>query len=284
MATSTVDIVTIRAVFPDLGKKWLVYFHENQFAYPSKRHDHFDMNLAMRDVKRARVSDGVAFNSEFNRDSFFDGLRKFIKITPKGFGKEILENIKEKSIVLPVGLDDGWFEPRRQERKPGPLRLLWNHRWEYDKGPDDLLELVKELTNAEVAFELYLAGQNFTTIPDAFITLQNDYASCLRQFGKVESFDEYRKMVYHCDCVISTAIHEFQGLAILEAAASGCLPFAPNRLVYPEYLPTTSLFENVFELAQTLENLELGNRDPIDIGRYKWSELTDRYREWMKIS
>ncbi len=281
LTTSMVDSLTIRSVFPDLGKKWIVYFHENQFAYPSKKYKPFDINLVLRDVKRARIAESVAFNSEFNRDSFLAGLRKLIKMTPGGFGEEVLEDIKAKSIILPVGLDDGWFINRPKERKPGPVRLLWNHRWEFDKGPEALLELVRELTNSEVAFELYLAGQNFRNSPEAFSTIKNDYGSCLRQFGKVESFDEYRKMVSLCDAVLSTALHEFQGLAVLEAVASGCTAFAPNRLVYPEYLPTNSLYENVVELAQTLSDIDLESLNTIDVERYKWSEVINDYRRWL---
>ena len=36
------------------------------------------------------------------------------------------------------------------------------------------------------------------------------------------------------DIVLSTAQHEFQGLAVLQAVASGCLPAVPDRQAYPE--------------------------------------------------
>ena len=37
--------------------------------------------------------------------------------------------------------------------------------------------------------------------------------------------------------MVSTALHDFQGLAMLEAMASGCVPLAPDRLAYREYVP-----------------------------------------------
>ena len=37
--------------------------------------------------------------------------------------------------------------------------------------------------------------------------------------------------------VLTTALHEFQGLAVLEAVASGCIPVVPDRLAYREFIP-----------------------------------------------
>ena len=35
---------------------------------------------------------------------------------------------------------------------------------------------------------------------------------------------------------LSTALHDFQGLALMPACDAGCSPLAPARLAYPEWL------------------------------------------------
>ena len=50
----------------------------------------------------------------------------------------------------------------------------------------------------------------------------------------------YQKAGKHV--VLSTTLHEFQGVAVLEATACGCVPLVPDRLAYPELLPDSVRF------------------------------------------
>jgi hypothetical protein len=43
--------------------------------------------------------------------------------------------------------------------------------------------------------------------------------------------------------VVSTALHEFQGLSVLEASQAGCLPLVPDRLCYPEMYPADCRYD-----------------------------------------
>ena len=78
-----------------------------------------------------------------------------------------------------------------------------------------------------------------TNISDRFSAR---FAHRLVQFGFAPSRSEYQAWLRSADLVLSTAEHEFQGLAVLEALAAGCLPVLPNRLVYPEFVPPSGLY------------------------------------------
>jgi hypothetical protein len=50
-------------------------------------------------------------------------------------------------------------------------------------------------------------------------------------------------MLSQCSIVLSTAIHEFQGISVLEAVSRGCVPLLPNRLSYTEIFNDQYFYE-----------------------------------------
>ena len=61
-------------------------------------------------------------------------------------------------------------------------------------------------------------------------------------WGYLQSRADYDRLLGEADVAISTALHDFQGLSVLEAMASGCLALAPDRLAYPEYVPAAQRY------------------------------------------
>ena len=84
---------------------------------------------------------------------------------------------------------------------------------------------------------------------------------------------QYKALVGQASIVISASLHEFQGLAMLEAVSAGAVPLAPNQLCYPEqyadeYLyPAGDVEALVSRLTQWL-TVELPS--PVDVS--SWSE------------
>ncbi|SHK82197.1 Glycosyl transferases group 1 [Marinobacter antarcticus] len=260
LVTSMVDLASIRGFHPNLAATpALLYMHENQFAYPASDAQHNSIDPQMVNLYSAIAAEAVLFNSDWNRRSFLDGIEKLFRRLPDGIPEGTLERIAAKSRVLPVPIDDhvllneaGRRNPEVGERLWGngieswpcssPLRIVWAARWEYDKGPDRLIAILQELDRRAVNFQVCILGESFRKVPEAMMTIQQQFAHRLVQFGYASSRTEYYEWLESADVILSTALHEFQGLAVLEAVAAGCVPIVPEREVYPELFAPEYLY------------------------------------------
>lgn len=246
ICTSMVNLGMLRGLIPSLAKiHTVVYCHENQFTYPIQHKivEREQFHLCLQSIYTTLCADTVLFNSEYNRTSFLRGARRLLKNMPDFSPQRPLKQISEKSHVLPVPLGDDLFNdaPKEQVTIKTP-HILWNHRWEYDKAPERLFLALEKLKSVGQAFRLSVVGQQFSTIPDCFDTARETFTNEIEHWGYLESKSEYNQLLRTADIVVSTAVHEFQGLALLEAIAGGCIPLAPNRLAYPEYVDASNLY------------------------------------------
>lgn len=139
---------------------------------------------------------------------------------------------------------------------PGPPLILWNHRWEHDKDPDVFFGALAALADRGLDFRVAVLGERYRRIPPAFQGGLDRLGDRILQFGYVPSRERYFEWLRRSDVVVSTARQENFGVAIVEAVRSGCLPLLPNRLSYPELIPSahhsTCLYENQEELVERL--------------------------------
>jgi glycosyltransferase involved in cell wall biosynthesis len=86
------------------------------------------------------------------------------------------------------------------------------------------------------------------------------------------------------DIVVSAAIQEYFGIAILEAIACGCVPLLPARLNYPDLIPpewhADCLYPTDDDLPAALERLIV---DLPRLMQYNWSALALPYR-WQNLA
>ncbi len=232
VATSMVDLATLRGLRPELaGAPALYYFHENQYAYPLGERQVPYVEPQMVQLYGALAADRVVFNSRFNRDSFLDGVAALLRRMPDALPAGVPERIAGKSQVLPVPVRP--IAPDPAARDPG--LIVWNHRWEYDKGPDAFADAVLGLAARGADFRLALLGPRPADAPEALARLRRELGERVVADGKVPRA-EYEATLARAGIVVSTALQEFQGLAVLEAASAGATPLVPDALVYPEQL------------------------------------------------
>ena len=219
----------------------IVYFHENQLTYPVREARERDLHFAYTNLTTALAADAVWFNSAYHRDEFLDALNVFLKRMPDYQHTDSIEAINNKSAIHYPGISDDCFIQRDSTAAPdtGPLRILWVSRWEHDKQPELFFDALRLLRQRGVEFRVSVLGESFGTVPPCFEQARTDFALQIDHWGYAESRTEYLSILRSSDVVISTAAHEFFGIAILEAVAAGCHPLVPNALAYPETLGTT---------------------------------------------
>jgi glycosyltransferase involved in cell wall biosynthesis len=81
---------------------------------------------------------------------------------------------------------------------------------------------------------LSVLGESFGDVPACFEEARLKLADCIDHWGYLASREDYCAALRTADVVVSTAQHEFFGIAVVEAAVAGCYPVLPNRLAYPE--------------------------------------------------
>lgn len=236
LATSYVPLAELKGLAPSLAKcRTYLYFHENQFAYPVRVPREWDTHYAVTQLTSALAADRCLFNSAWNRDSFLDGARQWLKKMPDAHPPGWIDTVADKCEVLPLpmSLPDVPLVPR----EPGPPVILWNHRWEFDKAPEVFFDALDVLAKEGVDFRVIVCGQRFRKIPEAFERGRERLGDRVLHWGFAESRDAYLALLQRADIAVSTAIHEFFGVAMLEAAHYGARPLVPDRLSYPEIFP-----------------------------------------------
>lgn len=242
--TSLTDVAALRSALPPnwRGIPLVLYMHENQVAYPTK--DARDASFAFTNLQSVLTADLTIFNSKWNLDSFISGIERLFEKSWDKTIDNIGERIRANSTVAWVPVEhppDELVESRvlhnsDNEGRSRPVKIVWPHRWEHDKGPEQLLTLARKHTQA-LNLRWIILGEQFKEEPPALAQFRTEFKDHIDHIGYVESKGEYWKWLLRADWVLSTAKHEFFGIAVVEALFAGCLPWLPDKLSYRELLP-----------------------------------------------
>lgn len=282
IATSMTDLCRLRGLYPHLSQiPNHLYFHENQFSYPPNNQQQGLLEVQLSSLFSALVADQLVFNSAYNRDSFLQGVTDFTNKMPDGLPPQLAKQLAAKSMLLPVPIkDDCQHQPTAASNT---LQVVWNHRWEHDKGPETLLEVLRLSQAHNIRF--HILGQQFRNCPKAMHTIQAEHAHQCLNLGYLPSRTDYLNVLQQADVVLSTARHDFQGIAMLEGVACGCVPIAPQRLVYPELYPAANLYpstpDDPQQEARAIMAL-LQRQLPKPSIQHHWQQLKPAYQNWLE--
>ncbi len=255
IASSFLNLSEFLGMNPQLADvPTLLYFHENQLAYPVVHHDDRDFHFPLIQISSALAATTVAFNSCFHRDEFLDLVDPFLARFPDYQPREVAHQLREKSIILPVPIREDEFLGVGIDRGAPPL-ILWNHRWEHDKQPEEFFGAIRQLAAEQIPFRLAVVGETFRDCPSVFHEAQKQLDPYIVQWGYVENRKEYIELLQHSDIVVSTARQEYFGISIMEAVWAGARPVVPDRLVYPELYPEAYRYADTSMLENMLRDL-----------------------------
>lgn len=283
LATSMVDLATLKGLHPRLANiPCLYYFHENQFAYPVSKEQHDSVDPQMVQLYGALAANQLLFNSVYNQDSFLNGVDQLLKKLPDEVPDNIVSTLKNKCSVLPVPVKPVIKIEKGQKNKK---LILWNHRWEYDKAPQVFAEALIQLKQKGISFELALLGDRASQKPAALLQIEQHLSDNIIINQKV-SRETYLSYLSQANIVVSSAIHEFQGLSILEAVSAGATPLVPDDLCYREQYPTKFRYESgnsealSAQLADWLDNI---TPDAPDVSYWSNTDLKEQWCEILNI-
>ncbi len=257
----------------------VLYFHENQLSYPLPEGEKMDYHFGFTDISSALAAQKIVFNSHSHRRSFVEQLSPFIRTMPEYKPLWAADELSRKAAVLYPGCrfpaagpwpsppgtgcggpeqfgDSGAALPEEDAAGNGTPLIIWNHRWEFDKQPEVFFSALEAAERTGCSFRLALLGENFQSVPKAFIKAKKQYGGRVLVYGYEKDRRKYKEWLRNGDIVISTAIQENFGISILEAVRAGCFPLLPRRLSYPELLPRKyhgeCLYANDNELTEKL--------------------------------
>ena len=266
-----------------------LYLHETQPARANLTGEPLDGDFAYRNWSSMVVADHTFVNSDFHRRKLFEALPALLQGAPDHRHTHLIAPVEGRTTVLPVGVAvEALVSTDRPDDDGGPPLVLWNHRWDHDKAPEVFFRALRRLDHDGVAFRLALAGANVRSDPREFVEAEERFVDRLVHVGHLDR-ERYLELLVRSSVVASTAVHEFFGIAMVEAMAAGLVPLLPRALSYPELVArefqAAVLYDSYGDLVRRLREVLVdldAARQAIDglrksMLRFDWTELGPAY-------
>lgn len=291
LATDMLDLTTFTSLIRKKLKPSVsiaTYFHENQLTYPWKEGSkdkelQRDINYGFMNYTTALSSDYVLFNSHYNMNSFYKALSELLRKMPDYKHTHIIDSLYKKSQVLPIAMDLKKIDhgDKNIYKEDLPL-ILWNHRWEFDKNPNDFFRALFKLKEEGFQFKVAILGESYKNSPaifsEAFTILKDEIIKTGYLSG-----NEYFSWLLASDILPVTSNHDFFGISVMEGIYSGCYPILPKRLTYPDLYNLNQnpelFYEDFNELVDKLKSAIININE---IRKKSYKQLASPY-DWSKL-
>jgi len=272
---------------------YTLYMHENQLVYPWSPTDRDpslgrDHHYGFTNYTSALVADQIIFNSDYHRQSFLDGVEALLQKMPDYRSMDTVKDIAAKSTVIGIGIDVPDLLVKPKSKTP---RILWNHRWEYDKNPQLFFDTLLAIKQQGVHFELVILGSKTSKVPPEFKDSIENLKENIVHVGYVQNRDDYLSLLASCTHIPVTSNQDFFGISTVEGIAYGCMPLLPNRLAFVEHidpqLHPICFYESDTEFRDKLIKQLIHQADFKDYSsqmqKYQWSTIAKSMDETINL-
>lgn len=298
LATDMLDLSTFLALTRQRTHHLptVLYFHENQITYPWSPTDQDvakgrNNQYGFINYTSALAADRICFNSSFHQEALLAALPDFLRQFPDHREAQNTELLREKSVILPLGMNLHPFDALPARPKPKEAILLWNHRWEYDKGPDLFFNTVFRLAEEGLAFKLIILGRDYHKAPPIFKAAKEKLKDRMLHFGYATDREEYGQWLKTADLLPVTSQQDFFGGSTVEAIYCGCYPILPDRLAYPGHIPEDLRAKHLYQKPEefylklrtailSIQEIRQDKSYPNFVGHYDWSILAPQYDDF----
>ncbi|MAI22506.1 MAG: glycosyl transferase family 1 [Crocinitomicaceae bacterium] len=284
ITTDMLDAASFKGLLPQSWRliPLVQYFHENQLTFPWSDRDAekargLNHTYEFMNIQSAAAADWIWFNSSYHREVFVEASARFIKRMPDFKGAYSARALAEKSSILPVGIPTP--HALDLERSVGtPPTILWNHRWEYDKGPDQFLENLNALAEDGHDFRLVLCGEQYTDVHPVLECIRNRFKDRILHDGFAPARDAYDRLLRISDFVIHEPVQEYFGVSVAEAMSFGVIPLLKADQAYPNWVPGAFLYKHTEQMlskwvqwkTDTVRGRKLANKA---VSEYYWPQV-----------
>ena len=261
VATDMLDVAAFKGLCSSAANVPIaLYMHENQLTYPFSKRDTDklqgrDNHYGFINYTSCLAADRVFFNSSYHLNSFLKEVENMLARFPDHQERWTVDHLKAKSEVLSIGLDLKDMVGAPRSERDGHAVILWNHRWEHDKNPEEFFHALMELKEEGIAFELVVLGAAFKGTPEIFEIAKYKLSDRILNWGFCESRAEYQHFLQLSDILPVTSLHDFFGISVIEAMACGVTPLLPNRLAYPEHLDEGQAANHIYDSGEFKERV-----------------------------